>query len=204
MEIWLKGPELLAPAGDLEKLKFAIEYGADAVYLGGKEWGLRAAAANFTLDELRKATAYVHKKHKKIYVTINIFAHNKHLKGLPQYLFDLNEIGVDGIIVSDPGIIMMAKEVIPHMPIHLSTQANTTNWKAVQFWASMGIKRIVLARELSLNEILEIKSKVKIEIEAFVHGAMCMSYSGRCLLSNFLVGRGANQGECAHPCRTYG
>jgi len=197
----LKKPELLAPAGDMEKLKFALLYGADAVYLGGKHFGLRASAGNFTLEEMKEAFDFAHLLGKKAYVTVNILAHNDDLKGLKEYLLNLEAIKADGIIVSDPGIIKIAGEVVPQLPIHLSTQANTTNWVAADFWKSCGVKRIVLARELSLVEIAEIKEKTDIEIETFVHGAMCMAYSGRCLLSNFLVGRGANQGECAHPCR---
>jgi len=197
----LKKPELLAPAGDMEKLKFALLYGADAVYLGGKHFGLRASAGNFTLEEMKEAFDFTHSLGKKAYVTVNILAHNDDLKGLEEYLLNLEAIKADGIIVSDPGIIKIAGEVVPQLSIHLSTQANTTNWVAVDFWKNCGVKRIVLARELSLVEIAEIKEKTDIEIETFVHGAMCMAYSGRCLLSNFLVGRGANQGECAHPCR---
>ena len=199
--IVLKKPELLAPAGDMEKLKFALLYGADAVYLGGKQLGLRASAGNFTLEEMQEAVDYTHSFNKKVYVTVNILAHNDDLEGIEEYLLKLEAINADGIIVSDPGIVKIAREVVPQLPIHLSTQANTTNWAAADFWKDYGIKRIVLARELSLTEIAKIKQKVDIEIEAFIHGAMCMAYSGRCLLSNFLVGRGANQGECAHPCR---
>jgi len=197
----LKKPELLAPAGDMEKLKFALLYGADAVYLGGKHFGLRAAAGNFTLEEMKEAVEYTHSLGKKVYVTVNIFAHNDDLEGLEEYLLSLEAMEVDGVIVSDPGIVKIAVELVPKLPIHLSTQANTTNWVAADFWKSCGVKRIVLAREVSLAEATKIKEKVNIEIETFVHGAMCMAYSGRCLLSNFLVGRGANQGECAHPCR---
>lgn len=199
--IILKRPELLAPAGDMEKLKFAFIYGADAVYLGGKQWGLRASAGNFTLEEIKEAVEFAHNLHKKLYVTVNILAHNEDLNGLAEYLEQLQAINVDGLIISDPGILAIARKVIPDMVLHLSTQANTTNWAAAEFWHGQGVNRIVLARELSLKEIKEIIQKVPIEIEVFVHGAMCMAYSGRCLLSNFLVGRGANQGECAHPCR---
>lgn len=197
----MKKPELLAPAGDMEKLKFALLYGADAVYLSGKKLGLRAFAGNFSLKEMQEAADYTHSFGKKIYVTVNVFAHNDDLEGLEKYLLYLKAIKVDAIIVSDPGIIKIAREVVPELPIHLSTQANTTNWAAADFWKDFGINRIVLARELTLAEMKEIKKKTNVEIEAFVHGAMCMAYSGRCLLSNFLVNRGANQGECAHPCR---
>lgn len=197
----MKKPELLAPAGNLEKLKIAVLYGADAVYLGGKAFGLRAGAGNFTLDEIHEGVEFAHAKKAKVYITVNIFAHNRDLCSLPEYLQQITRSGADAIIVSDPGIIKMAREIVPGMPIHLSTQANTTNWASAQFWQDIGISRLVLARELSLEEIAEIRRKTCLELEAFVHGAMCISYSGRCLLSNFLAGRGANQGECAHPCR---
>ncbi|KUO50666.1 MAG: peptidase U32 [Desulfitibacter sp. BRH_c19] len=197
----MKKPELLAPAGDMEKLKFALLYGADAVYLAGKQLGLRASAGNFTPGEMQEGVNYAHSLDKKVYVTVNILAHNDDLEGLEAYLQSLDAMKVDGIIVSDLGIVKIAREIAPQLPIHLSTQANTTNWAAAEFWKSYGIKRIVLARELSLKEITEITTKVDIDIETFIHGAMCMAYSGRCLLSNFLVGRGANQGECAQPCR---
>ncbi|MBZ4688050.1 MAG: peptidase [Clostridiales bacterium] len=194
-------PEILAPAGDLEKLKFACIYGADAVYLGGRQYGLRAAAGNFSLEEIKEGVSFAHSRGKKVYVTVNIFAHNKDLISLPDYLGELTELDVDGVIVSDPGIIRIVRQVAPLLPLHLSTQANMTNWSSALFWKELGFQRLVLARELSLQEISEISSKVDIELEAFVHGAMCMSYSGRCIISNFLTGRGANQGECAHPCR---
>lgn len=199
--IKLKKPELLAPAGDMEKLKFALMYGADAVYLGGKQLGLRASAGNFTLKEMEQGVRYAHELNKKVYVTVNILAHNDDLVGIEAYLQSLRDMNIDGIIVSDPGILKISREIVPQLQIHLSTQANTTNWAAAEFWKSHGIKRIVLARELSLEEISKIANKVDIEIETFIHGAMCMAYSGRCLLSNFLVNRGANQGECAQPCR---
>lgn len=197
----LKKPELLAPAGNLEKLKMAVLYGADAVYLSGQAYGLRALANNFSFDDMRIALDLAKKKNVKVYVTVNILAHNKELEGIPSYLEDLAKLGVDGIIVSDPGIIRIAKEVVPEMPLHLSTQANTTNWSSAKYWKEQGIKRIVLARELSLEEIKEIKDKTEVELETFVHGAMCISYSGRCLLSNYLAQRDANRGLCAHPCR---
>lgn len=193
--------ELLAPAGNLEKLKIAVLYGADAVYLGGKRFGLRSAAGNFTSEELIEGVEFAHKNKAKVYVTVNIFAHNSDLEGLPEYLKELEDIGVDGIIISDPGILSIAQEIKIKTDLHLSTQANTTNWASALFWEKMGIKRIVLARELSLAEIKEIRKRTKLEIEMFVHGAMCISYSGRCLLSNYMVERDANRGECAQPCR---
>lgn len=196
-------PELLAPAGNMEKLKMAIIYGADAVYIGGDKYGLRAAAGNFTLKEIKEGVMFAHENGSKIYVTVNIIPHNKDLEGLDEYLKGLHDTGADALIVSDPSIIMTAKEVIPDMELHLSTQASNTNYKSSKFWHSLGIKRIVLARELSFEEIRETisKSPESLEYEVFVHGAMCMSYSGRCLLSNYMVGRDANRGECAQPCR---
>ncbi len=196
-------PEILAPAGNLEKLKMAIIYGADAVYIGGEKYGLRAAAGNFTIDGIKEGVDYAHAKGKKLYITVNIIPHNEDLEGLPEYLKELSNTGADALIVSDPSIIMIAKEVIPDMELHLSTQASNTNYKSSSFWHSLGIKRIVLARELSFDEIRETisKSPKSLEYEVFVHGAMCMSYSGRCLLSNYMVGRDANRGECAQPCR---
>ena len=196
-------PELLAPAGDLEKLKMAITYGADAVYLGGEEFGLRAAAKNFTIEEIKLGLDFAHSRGKKVYVTLNIIPHNEDLTGLPEYLKKLDEIGVDAVIVSDPGVFSTVKNLIPDMEIHLSTQANTTNYLTANFWYEQGVKRVVVARELSLNEIKEIicNAPDELEIEAFVHGAMCISYSGRCLLSNYMVHRDANRGECAQSCR---
>ncbi len=194
--------ELLAPAGNMEKLKAAILFGADAVYLSGKEFGLRAFSDNFTLDEMISAVMFAHEHHVKVYVTVNVYARNNDLKALPEYLRQLQQIRVDAIIISDPGVVMIAQETVPGLPIHISTQANTTNWAAVKFWEAQGIQRIVLARELSWPEIREIHEKAEtVELEAFVHGAMCMSYSGRCLLSNYLTGRDANQGACAQACR---
>jgi putative protease len=181
----------------------AIIYGADAVYIGGEKYGLRAAAGNFTLEEIKEGAKFVHDYNKKLYVTVNIIPHNEDLEGLPEYLKGLSDSDVDALIVSDPSIIMTAKEVIPDMELHLSTQASNTNYKSAEFWHGLGIKRIVLARELSFDEIRETidKSPDSLEYEVFVHGAMCMSYSGRCLLSNYMVGRDANRGECAQPCR---
>lgn len=193
--------ELLAPAGNLEKLKIALYYGADAVYLAGQSFGLRASAGNFSLEEMEEGIRLAHGLGKKVYVTVNIFAHNYDLPALPPYLKQLETLDVDGIIISDPGVVWLAKKHAPNLAIHLSTQANTTNWASCRFWAEQGLKRIVLARELSLQEIREIHEHVDIELEAFVHGAMCMAYSGRCMLSSFLTGRSANRGECTHPCR---
>lgn len=199
----MRKPELLAPAGNLEKLKTAIDFGADAVYLGGNRLNLRAFADNFTEEDIKEGVAYAHERNRKVYVTLNVFPHNSDLIGLEEYLIKLSKLKIDAIIVSDPSIIVTAKEVTPNLEIHLSTQANNVNWKSAEFWHSMGVKRIVLARELSLKEIKEIRSRLSedCELEAFVHGSMCMSYSGRCLLSNYLTGRDANRGACAQPCR---
>lgn len=195
--------ELLAPAGDLEKLKIAIDYGADAVYFGGEMFGLRAAAKNFSIEEIKEGVEYAHQRGKKVHMTINIFAHNEDIQELEQYLEQIRNIPIDAFIVSDPGIIMMLKEMIPNAEIHLSTQANMTNYKTAEFWHKQGVKRIVLARELTFEEIIELRRKLpeSLELESFVQGAMCISYSGRCLLSNFMIERDANRGECAHPCR---
>ncbi|KYH29969.1 MULTISPECIES: peptidase U32 family protein [Clostridium] len=199
----MRKPEILAPAGNLEKLITAINFGADAVYLGGSRLNLRAFSDNFSIDELKQGLDYAHSRNKKVYVTVNIFAHNEDLIGLEDYLKELYEIGVDAIIVSDPGIIMTAREVVPNLELHLSTQANNVNYKSAEFWHKNGVKRIVLARELSLEEIKELRKKLPdtCELEAFVHGSMCMAYSGRCLLSNYMTGRDSNRGECAQPCR---
>ena len=197
----MKRPELLAPAGNLEKLKMAIHYGADAVYLSGKSYGLRNFAKNFTLTQMEEGVTLAHRRGVKVYVTVNIFPRNKDLEMLPKYLAELEGIGVDAIIVSDPGIINTAKELIPGIPLHLSTQANTTNLRSVEFWKEQGLSRVNLARELSLSEVKDMTEIPDMEIEVFVHGAMCVSYSGRCLLSNYLTNRDANRGECSHPCR---
>ncbi|WP_066637748.1 peptidase U32 family protein [Desulfolucanica intricata] len=194
-------PELLAPAGDLEKLKVAIIYGADAVYVGGKNFGLRAGAGNLSIDEIREGVKFAHSQGAKVYVTVNIFAHNQDFKELPEYLTALQEINVDAVIVSDPGVFTLVREISPNIPIHISTQANTTNWVSARFWSRLGAERIVLARELNIEEIKEINERVKIDIECFIHGAMCISYSGRCLLSNYFTGRDANRGDCAQACR---
>ncbi len=195
--------ELLAPAGDLEKLKIAITYGADAVYLGGEEFGLRTFAKNFTMEDIKEGADYAHERGKKVYVTLNIIPHDGDLEGLEEYLLKLEKAGIDAVIVSDPGVFTIVKETVPDMEIHLSTQANTTNHQTANFWHKMGVKRVVLARELSLEEIKNIRENTDedLEIEAFVHGAMCISYSGRCLLSNYMTGRDANRGSCAQSCR---
>ncbi len=199
----MQKPELLAPAGDLEKLKMAIIYGADAVYLGGEQFGLRKASKNFTTEEIKEGIEFAHDKGKKIYVTVNIVPHNEDLEGLEDYVKTLYDIGVDGVIVSDPGVFSVIRRTVPNLPIHLSTQASITNYETIMFWYNLGIRRVVLARELSLKEIEEITERIPkdLEIETFVHGAMCISYSGRCLLSNYMAGRDANMGDCAHPCR---
>ena len=193
-------PELLAPAGDLEKLKIALLYGADAVYVGGTSFGLRANATNFTLQDLQEGVKYAHSLEKKVYVTVNIVLHNKEVETLVDYLKDLDKIGVDAIIVSDPSIIDLAKEHT-NLTIHLSTQQSTLNREAVAFWKKMGVERIVLARETSKEDIQDIRNNVDIELECFIHGAMCASYSGRCVLSNFLTARDSNRGGCAQICR---
>ena len=197
----MQKPELLAPAGDLEKLKAAVLYGADAVYLGGKQFSLRAGAANFDPETLAAGVEFAHRHGAKVYTAVNIFAHNDDLKELPDYITFLQQVGVDAVIASDPGVIAIIRSTAPDLPIHLSTQANSTNWAGVQFWQQQGVSRVVLARELSLTEINTIAQKVNIELEVFVHGAMCMAYSGRCLLSNHLTGRDANRGDCAQACR---
>jgi len=196
-----KIPELLAPAGSLEKLKIAIHFGADAVYLGGKEFSLRAHAANFAPDQLAVAVAYARDHQVKVYVTVNILAHNRDFAELPAYLESLARAGADGLIIADPGIFRVARRVVPQLPVHLSTQANVTNLEAARFWSEQGVKRLNTARELSLAEIGEIKRGSDLEVEVFTHGALCISYSGRCLLSCHLTGRSANRGDCAHPCR---
>lgn len=194
-------PELLAPAGTYEKLVTAVHYGADALYLAGKRFGLREKAGNFTDEALREGVIYAHEHGVKVYVTVNIFAHNRDLEGLDEYLQTLRMLGVDGLIVADPGILSTARTVVPELPIHLSTQANVTNGLAADFWLRQGAVRLNLARELSLSEIRQIRAQTAAELEVFVHGALCISYSGRCMLSNYMTGRDANRGHCAHPCR---
>ena len=198
-----KRVELLAPAGSLETLKIAVLYGADAVYIGGGNYGLRAKAKNFTHEQMKEGVEFAHAHDVQVYVTANIFAHNNDFEGMKEYFISLEQIGVDAIIVADPGVFSVAKAAVPNMEIHISTQANNTNFHTANFWATLGAQRIVIARELSFPEIKEMHDKLPehIEIEAFVHGAMCMAYSGRCLLSNYMANRDANHGECAQPCR---
>ena len=199
----MKRPELLVPASSLEVLKVAVIYGADAVYIGGEAFGLRAKAKNFSKEDMREGIAFAHAHGVKVYVTVNILAHNRDLEGVREYLQELKEIGPDALIIADPGIFMYAKEICPEIERHISTQANNTNYETYRFWYNLGAKRVVSARELSLEEIREIRAHIPddMEIETFIHGAMCISYSGRCLLSNFMAGRDANQGACTHPCR---
>ena len=197
----LKTPELLAPAGNMEKLRAAIHYGADAVYLGGKRFSLRANAGNFDDEQLREAVAYAHAHGARVFVTVNIFAHLRDLDGLEEYLLFLADSGADGLIISDPGVLAIARQTVPAMRIHLSTQANVTNPAAARFWQEQGVSRLNLAREMSLGEIKAIRAAVACKLELFVHGALCISYSGRCMLSLYFTGRDANKGDCAHPCR---
>lgn len=199
-----KKPELLVPAGGIETLKTAVLYGADAVYMGGDAYGLRANAKNFSDDDLKKAVSFCRERNVKVYITANIYAHNYDIEGIKNYFKKLNDdIRPDAVLISDPGVFSLAREYMPDIDLHISTQANTTNYMSVLFWVREGAKRIVTARELSLREIKEIRENIPddIEIESFVHGAMCISYSGRCLLSNYFTGRDANRGECTHPCR---
>ena len=195
--------ELLIPASSLEVLKIAVIYGADAVYIGGEVFGLRAKAKNFSMVDMAEGIQFAHEHGVKVYVTANILAHNGDLEGVREYFTQLKEIKPDALIISDPGIYTIAKEICPEIERHISTQANNTNYGTYQFWWNQGAKRVVTARELSLNEIAEIRKNIpdEMEIETFVHGAMCISYSGRCLLSNYFTGRDANQGACTHPCR---
>ncbi len=198
----MKKVELLAPAGDLDKLKTAIDYGADAVYMAGPNFGLRTASKNFTIEDMQEALEYAHSRGKKIYITMNILPHNEDLEGIEEYIQKLVDLKVDALIVSDPGIYSIIRSIDKDIECHMSTQASVTNYKTVNYWKEQGMKRIVLARELSLKEITDIKTKVPdVELECFVHGAMCMSYSGRCLLSNYMTGRDANRGDCAQACR---
>lgn len=195
--------ELLIPASNLEVLKVAVMYGADAVYIGGEAFGLRAKAKNFSLEDMKEGIEFAHARGCKVYVTANILAHNYDLDGAREYFHELKQIGPDALIISDPGMFTIAKEVWPEVDIHISTQANNTNYLTYQFWWKQGAKRVVSARELSLKEIRQIRDNIpdEMEIESFMHGAMCISYSGRCLLSSFMAGRDANRGECTHPCR---
>ena len=195
--------ELLIPAGSLDVLKTAVIYGADAVYIGGEAFGLRAKAKNFTKEDMKEGIAFAHERGVKVYVTANILAHNEDLPGVEEYFEEMKEVRPDALIISDPGVFAIARKILPDMELHVSTQANNTNYGTFLFWYNQGAKRVVTARELSLKEIKEIRDRIPedLEIESFIHGAMCISYSGRCLLSNYFVGRDANQGACTHPCR---
>lgn len=195
--------ELLAPAGSLAKLKYALVYGADAVYIGGEEFSLRVAAKNFTADEVKEGIDFAHNLGKKVYITANIIPHNDDIKKFPEFVREVDALGADAIIISDPGMFALAKKCAPRLDIHISTQANNTNFESAKFWHSQGAKRVILAREMSFDEIREIRENTPsdLELECFVHGAMCISYSGRCLLSNYMTHRDANMGACAHPCR---
>ncbi len=199
----MRVPELLIPASSLEVLKTAVIFGADAVYIGGEAFGLRAKAKNFSMEDMKEGIQFAHEHNVRVYVTANILAHNGDLPGVEEYFKELKEIGPDALIISDPGVFMIAKRVCPEIEIHISTQANNTNYGTYRFWHELGAKRVVSARELSMKEIKKIRSNIPddLEIETFVHGAMCISYSGRCLLSNYFTGRDANQGACTHPCR---
>ena len=203
----MRRPELLIPASSLEVLKIAVIYGADAVYIGGEAFGLRAKAKNFSMEEMREGIRFAHEHEVKVYVTANILAHNDDLEGVREYFKELDSFAKeekpDALIIADPGVFMIAKEVCPDIERHISTQANNTNYETYRFWYGLGAKRVVSARELSLNEIKELRANIPddLEIETFIHGAMCISYSGRCLLSNYFTGRDANQGACTHPCR---
>lgn len=197
----MKIPELLAPAGNMEKALVAMEYGADALYLAGKQFGMRAQAGNFDMDELKEVLEKAHSRGVKIYVTVNTFPHNDEVDKLPRYLEELGTLGIDGMIIADVGVYALARKYAPNISLHLSTQANTVNYKSAQFWADLGFKRIVMARELTREDIRRIRQETDAELEVFVHGAMCMAYSGRCLLSNVLTGRDANRGQCAQSCR---
>ncbi|WP_018933793.1 peptidase U32 family protein [Gracilibacillus lacisalsi] len=197
----MKKPELLAPAGDLEKLKFAIHYGADAVYIGGKQFGLRAKAGNFDYKDMKEGVDFANSYGSKVYVAANIIAHNDDLSGVEPFFEQLADIGVHAVIIADPSLIRVCQRVAPELEIHLSTQASVTNWRSVLFWKQQGIERVVLAREVSMKEIEKIKENVDVEIETFIHGAMCISYSGRCVLSNHMTDRDANRGGCAQSCR---
>lgn len=196
-------PEILAPASSLEVLKTAVEYGADAVYIGGEMYGLRAKAKNFSAEDMKKGIDYAHERGKKVYVTANITAHNRDLEGVRSYFRELKEIRPDALIISDPGVFSIAREICPEIDVHISTQSNNVNYLTFRFWKEQGATRVVTARELSIKEIGEIRENIpeEMEIETFVHGAMCISYSGRCLLSNYFTGRDANLGACTHPCR---
>lgn len=203
VEYMEKKIELLSPAGNTERMIMALHYGADAVYLGGEKYGLRAFSDNFGIEELAEAVRYAHAMDKKVYFTLNVFAHNSDINGMAEYVASVGACGVDGFIISDPGVLRIAKRACPDTPVHISTQANITNYESAAFWHDMGAERVVLARELTLDDIAEIRAKTPstLELEAFVHGAMCVAYSGRCLVSSFLTGRSGNQGKCTQVCR---
>ena len=199
----MKKPELLAPGGSLEKLKTAIDYGADAVYIGGDTFSLRVAAENFSVEDMREGLKYAHDRGRKVYLTANIIPHNRDIAELKDYIEEIRPLGFDAVLVADLGIFSMMRELAPELPIHVSTQANNTNYMSALMWHKLGASRIVLGREMSFDEIAEFRANIpeELELEAFVHGAMCISYSGRCLLSNYMTGRNSNLGACAHPCR---
>ena len=199
----MKKPELLAPAGNLEKLKTAITFGADAVYLGGSKLNLRAFADNFTNEQLKEGVEYAHARGRKVYVTLNIIPHDSDIAGIEDYLRELYELKVDAVLVADPGLMTIVKNTVPDLEIHLSTQANCLNYEAAKFWHRAGVSRVVTAREMTYDELKELRRELPdtCEIEAFVHGAMCMGFSGKCMLSNYLTGRDSNRGACAQPCR---
>lgn len=199
----MKKPELLIPASSLEVLKTAVVFGADAVYIGGEVFSLRAKSKNFSMEDMREGIAFAHAHGTKVYVTANILAHNGDLDGVEEYFHELKAIGPDALIISDPGVFQIAREICPEIEIHISTQANNTNYRTYRFWHGLGAKRVVSARELSMDELRELRENIPedLEIETFIHGAMCISYSGRCLLSSYFTGRDANQGACTHPCR---
>ena len=199
----MRKPELLVPASSLEVLKTAVIFGADAVYIGGEAFGLRAKAKNFSMEDMKEGIAFAHEHGVKVYVTANILAHNRDLEGVEEYFRELKEVKPDALIIADPGVFEIAKRICPEIERHISTQANNTNYATYHFWHTLGAKRVVSARELSMQEIKEIRANIPedLEIETFVHGAMCISYSGRCLLSSYFTGRDANQGACTHPCR---
>ena len=198
----MKKPELLAPGGSLEKLKTAIDYGADAVYIGGDAFSLRVAAENFSLQDMKEGLKYAHDRGKKVYLTSNIIAHNRDIPKFREFINEIRPLGFDAVLIADLGLFNMIRELAPEIPVHISTQANKTNYMTVDMWHKLGAERVVLGREMSFKEIADIQSKVPdVELEVFVHGAMCISYSGRCLLSNYMTGRDSNLGACAHPCR---
>ena len=198
----MKKPELLAPGGSLEKLKTAIDYGADAVYIGGDAFSLRVAAENFSLEDMKEGLKYAHDRGKKVYLTSNIIAHNRDIPKFSEFINEIRPLGFDAVLIADLGLFNMIRELAPEIPVHISTQANNTNYMTVDMWRKLGAERVVLGREMSFKEIAQIQSKVPdVELEVFVHGAMCISYSGRCLLSNYMTGRDSNLGACAHPCR---